>query len=82
MELGQNLTKEEIASLSSKFSLDEPFVNLHKIDCCTNNAMYFSVWICIPKISIVPISQNQKLRCSFSPTPTPRDGNCLIHGWL
>ena len=40
MELGQNLTKEEIASLSLKFSLDEPFVNLHKIDCCTNNGNF------------------------------------------
>ena len=36
-ELGQNLTKEEIASLSTRFSLDELFVNLHKVNCCKNN---------------------------------------------
>ena len=39
-ELGRNLTKEEIGSLSSRFSLDEPFVNLHEVNCCTNNGHF------------------------------------------
>ena len=30
-ELGRNLLKEEIASLSARFSLDEIFTNIHKV---------------------------------------------------
>ena len=83
-ELGRNLTKEEMGSLSSRFSLDELFVNLHKVTWCTNNGNFtfticFPVWIWIPEISTVPVTE-PKAKLFLLSNPYPKRWQ-LFNSW-
>jgi hypothetical protein len=84
IELSRKLSQEEIAQLTAHSSLTAlcdkiQQVILYIVYCSTSHNMLLQYGYGYLKFQLL-ICNKQNMPCAVSPTPTPGDGNCLIHG--
>ena len=86
-ELGRKLTSDELSILSAKFKIETVLNSINKVchlDIFTNMKIFLFIFFLQYGFGAVRflllISSKLEFNCFFSPNPTPRDGNCLLHG--
>ena len=81
-ELSRHLTQSEIAALTRSFTPAQLMIGIRKV---YSKILYKKNQVLIQygygylKFQLF-LSSNQGFSCEVSPTRTPGDGNCLLHG--
>ena len=81
-ELSRHLTQSEIAALTKSFTPAQLMIGIRKVYSkilYKKNQVLFQYGYGYLKFQLF-LSSNQGFSCEVSPTRTPGDGNCLLHG--
>ena len=82
VELGHKLSTLEVSKLSEKFSVSHIYEITEKVSYKLYSIppSFFNFQYGFGSLKFLQfLCSNPHLKCKFSPTVTPRDGNCLLH---